>query len=328
MVEPFFKLLEYSVILSMEKNYPFVFIFSLFSITTLLGPDVLSAQEIKIFTLNDFDLHGNVKTCLVVTDYGKEEYDFAPNGLLTKSVTRYNDSDSDISSYKYKNDNLTEYRVENYRNAALDKSTSLVHIYTMDTTAGKKISETVFSYNKEFLGRYEYEFDSINRLVKIKQVDNEGIDESEIEYTTFKGETTKTYSLNGVIQKSIRISLKKGKNNTENRVELTKEFLGGNAVTASEKVYDPDNKLLSEEKFNFDPAANKFVSQETLVYTYDNTGMLIELRTKTPTTESVKKYIYQFDNNGNWIKKIVTPDNSYITRRVQYYQVEASDGKK
>ncbi|MCG2461953.1 hypothetical protein K8352_14430 [Flavobacteriaceae bacterium F89] len=309
----------------MEKNYPLPFLWApmltLLSVSILLGPVVLSAQEIKIFTLKDFDLHGEVKSCLVVTDYGKEEYDFAPNGFLTKSVTRYNDTDYDISSFKYQNGQLLENRVENYRNGTLDKTTSLVHIYTMDTTALKRISETVFSYNKEFLGRYEYEYDSINRLVKIRQVDNEGIDESDIEYTTFKGETTKTYSLNGVIQKSIRISIKKGKNNTENRVELTKKFLGGDAINATEKVYNADNRILSEETFIFDAETKKFVSQQILLYHYDDLGILTELRIKTPNTESVKNYIYQFDDGatGNWIKKIVTPDNSYITRKIQYY---------
>src|SRR5690606_25539562 len=105
-----------------EKNYPIIFLFTFLSISTLLGPDVLSAQEIKIFTRGDFDLKGEVKSCLVITNYGKEEYDFSPDGLLTKSVTRYNDTDSDISSYKYKNDHLTENRVENYRNGTLDKT--------------------------------------------------------------------------------------------------------------------------------------------------------------------------------------------------------------
>ena len=116
----------------------------------------------------------------------------------------------------------------------------------------------------------------------------------------------------------------------ENRVELTKEFLGGDAINASEKIYDVDNRLLSEEKFNFDPVTNKFVTQEMLVYNYDDAGMLVELRTKKPMIESIKKYIYQFDAgaNGNWIKKIVTPDNSYITRKIQYYAPVVIDGKK
>ena len=314
----------------MEKKYPLTFILIFLSIGTFLGPDVLSAQEIKIFTRGDFDLKGDVKSCLVITNYGKEEYDFSHDGLLTKSVTRYNDTDSDISSYKYKNDHLIENRVENYRGGTLDKTTSLVHTYTIDTTAPEKISEIVFSYNKEFLGRYEYEYDSINRLVKIKQVDNEGIDETEIEYNTYKDETTKSYFLNDVIQKSIRISHKKGKNNIKNQVELTKGFLGGEAINATEKVFDADNRILSEEKFDFDPETKKFVSQEQLVYSYDETGMLIELKTKTPKSESVKKYIYQFDDgvNGNWIKKIVTPDNHYTTRRIQYYLPETIEGKK
>lgn len=329
MVEPFFMLWEYSVILGMEKNCPYTFLFTFLSIGTLFGPVFLSAQEIKIFTRTDFDLKGEVKSCLVITDYGREEYDFAPNGLLVKSVTRYNDTDSDISSYKYNNDHLTENRVENYRNGKLDKTTSLIHIYTIDSTATKKISETIFSYNKEFMGRYEYQYDSINRLIKIKQVDNEGIDETRIEYSIDKGETTQTYFLNDMVQKSIRISFKKDKNNTENRTELTKEYLNGEATIAIEKVFGPGNKILSREKFNFDAEAKKFVSQELWVYNYDDAGMITQLKTKTPKTESIKKYIYQFDDgdNGNWIKKIITPENSYITRRIQYYTAENIDGK-
>jgi len=313
----------------MEKNYPFTFLFTFLSISTLFGPVFLSAQEIKIFTRSDFDLKGEVKSCLVITDYGREEYDFAANGKLTKSVTRYNDTDSDMSSYKYSNDHLTENRVENYRNGQLDKATSLIHLYTIDSTATKKISETIFSYNKEFMGRYEYEYDSINRLVKIKQVDNEGIDKTRIEYSIDKDETTKTYFLNDVIRKSIRISYKKEKNNTENRVELTKEFLNGEATTAIEKIFGPDNKILSQEKFHFDAETKKFVSQEQWVYHYDDAGMITQLKTKTPQTESVKKYIYQFDGgeNGNWIKKIITPENSYITRKIQYYPPMVIDGK-
>lgn len=329
LVEPFFMLWEYNVILGMEKNYPHTSLFIFLGICILFGPVFLSAQEIKIFTRADFDLKGEVKSCLVITDYGREEYDFAPDGKLTKSVTRYNDTDSDMSSYKYSNDHLTENRVENYRNGKLDKTTSLIHIYTIDSTSTKKISETIFSYNKEFMGRYEYEYDSINRLVKIKQVDNEGIDETKIEYTMYKDETTKTYFLNDVIRKSIRISYKKEKNNTENRVELTKEFLNGEAVTAIEKVFGTDNKILSREKFRFDAETKKFVSLEEWAYHYDDTGTLTELKTKTPKTESVNKYIYQFDGseNGNWIKKIVTPENSYITRKIQYYPLKTIDGK-
>ena len=72
----------------------------------------IQSQEIQIFTVEDFDLTGNVKKCLVSTDYGKEEYDFNKNGLLTKSVTRYNDQDYDVVYYKYGKGELLEKRSE------------------------------------------------------------------------------------------------------------------------------------------------------------------------------------------------------------------------
>ena len=43
---------------------------------------------------------------------------------------------------------------------------------------------------------------------------------------------------------------------------------------------------------------------------------------KTVNTESTDKYIFQFDNHTprNWVKKIVTPGNSYTTRTIEYFK--------
>jgi hypothetical protein len=50
--------------------------------------------------------------------------------------------------------------------------------------------------------------------------------------------------------------------------------------------------------------------------------MLTEIKTKKGKTEAIKKFIYQYDNGdkGNWVKQIITPDNSYITRKIAYYE--------
>ena len=48
----------------MLKNYTLLYLF-------VLGGFYTQAQEIKIFKVNDFDLKGNVKSCMVSTKYGK-----------------------------------------------------------------------------------------------------------------------------------------------------------------------------------------------------------------------------------------------------------------
>ena len=186
---------------------------------------ILQGQEIQIFTRADFDLKENVKFCLVSTDYGKEEYDFNKKGLLTKSVTRYNAADYDVVYYKYLSGELAEKRSESYRNNAFDPSTSIAHFYQIDSTENVKIQERIFSYDKEFLDEYVYEYDESGDLTSIRRTNNDGIDITLVEHKKFKGEYTITYLLNGVPLKSVRTSTLKPKNKPEQKIVLTKEYL-------------------------------------------------------------------------------------------------------
>ena len=122
----------------MIKNYPiipYLFRFQWFWLILLLN--IVQAQEPKIFTTADFDLKGKVKRCLVITDYGRETYDFSRDGLLTKVTTVYSESDYDITYYKYSKGLLKEKRLENYREDNLDRQTSLAHLYNIDTLINK-----------------------------------------------------------------------------------------------------------------------------------------------------------------------------------------------
>ena len=44
------------------------------------------SQEPKVFSWADFELNGKVKSSLVITDYGKESFEFNEQGLLTKTL--------------------------------------------------------------------------------------------------------------------------------------------------------------------------------------------------------------------------------------------------
>jgi len=308
----------------MQKNYNTIILEFIMVIGLFLLPSKIFTQEPQIFTLEDFDLRGSVKSCLVITDYGNEEFEFNREGLLTKNVTRYSDTDYNITYYKYSGGQLMEKRDEIYQEGQFDKQTSIAHFYEVDTTASKKVTEKIISYDGEVLDIYEYSYNDDGNLIKIIRSNNEGLDETNIEYTTYKGETTITYLLNGVVLKSIRTSFKKNRKGVKNKIVLTKEFIEGIPNKAQEKIYDSKNNLTSLKEFNYDEVKKSFVANKTMNYAYDNTGLLLKEAEKIEKTVNTKDYIYQFDGteDSNWVKKIITPKNLFTTRSITYYEDE------
>jgi len=312
------------------KNFLVHFPNCIFFILSIAFLNNLSAQEIKVFAVQDFDLTGPVKSCLVATDYGKEEYDFNEEGYLTKAVTRYNDTDYDITIYKLNVSELLEKRVENYRDGVFVKNTSIAHFYELDTTEGKKITEKIISYNKEFLDQYEYSYGEDGKLSTIKRTNDSGIDETTVKYELYKGEYTETYYLNDIIYKSIRTSKVKDNDKAVQKIILTKEFLEGKPQKALEQTYNSNNKLISEKKFVYNEDQKTFIPTESIYYSYNEKGMLTSLKRAKGKSMNVQEYIYQYDSHesGNWIKQIITPDNTYKTRKIKYYAKESSEDEK
>jgi YD repeat-containing protein len=288
----------------------------------VLNLTALRSQELKIFTLNDFDLKGKVKTCLVSTDYGKELFEFNKNGVLKKTVTQYNDNDQDITYYTYKDGELLEKRMESYKNNVLDESTSMANFYEVDTIPNRKVTEKIISYDKQFLEQEQYYYDEAGRLVRIISSNVEGVDETTLEYTQVKNELTVSTFTNGILQKAVRNSIKKTPNGDQ-EVILTKEYIDGEPNTASEEVFNSAGKLVTSEEFLYDFTEKEFVSQKKRYYQYTD-GVLSKVIKKTINTESAEKYIFQFDNHkpSNWVKQIVTPGNTYTTRTITYYPEE------
>jgi hypothetical protein len=282
------------------------------------------AQEPQIFGRQDFDLKGPVKSCLVVTSYGQEEFEFDQSGLLTKSITRFAEGDYSLTYYKYRDSLLLEQRNENYARGQLDEGTSIAHFYELDTLNNKRIAERIFSYQKEFLDHYEYIYDEEDRLVRIVRSNEEGVDETEITYTAEKGENTTTYTINGVIQKSIRESVKKKGSPEERSVVLTKEFLGGQPNRAIEEERDAKGYLRTKMEYFFVADKNEFALRQRTEFEYDPDGNLIGETILLGRAKSGKTYIYQFDGSEykNWIKQIITPNNTYKTRKISYFEAE------
>ncbi|MFT0715166.1 hypothetical protein [Flagellimonas lutimaris] len=302
----------------MKKHYTTLLLFSFFQI---LG---IWSQEVQIFTVEDFDLKGRVESCLVSTDYGKELFEFNKEGVLTKTVTQYNDNDQDITYYKYNNGELVEKRMESYKNNVLDESTSMANFYEVDTIPNRKVIEKIISYDKQFLEQEQYHYDDKGKLVRIISSNGDGVDETTFEYSEIKNEHTVSTFTNGILQKSVRTSTKKGPNGTQ-EVILTKEYIDGEPNTATEEVFNSQGNLVTSEDFLYDMVEREFVSQKKRFYNYTAEGILSKVIKKTINTESADKYIFQFDSHepSNWVKQIVAPGNTYITRTIKYYEEEA-----
>lgn len=295
----------------------------LFFILSIGMPFVLISQEIKTFKISDFNLNGNVKSCLVITDYGKEEYYFDTAGRLTKSITRFNDFDYETTYYKYQNNELVEKRVENYRDNTFDKSISLANFYEIDTSANRKVTEKIVSYtNKQLLEQNVYRYNAKGELMKMTRTDTDGTDEHTISHDTIDGKNTMTRSLNGKPLEVVRTWDDKSENGALLTLKTVEKYFGGVLNTKSQEVYNADEKLISKSDSVFDSSTEKWIPQENTSYTYGENGILAKTETNRSNLIITKEYIYQFDGteNNNWVKEIITPDNTYKTRKIKYYE--------
>lgn len=292
---------------------------SLFTLTMLFPIMGLHAQEIQIFRVGDFDLKGAVKRCLVTTPYGKETFEFTPEGLLTKTITQYNEQDQDISYYRFDQGELVEKRMESYKNDLLDEATSMANFYTIDSLPQRTVVEDIISYDKQFLEKQVYRYDPQGRLVRIITSNIDGVDETVFEYEQNRDGRTVSTLTNGILERTVRTRGNPGEPGSRSS-RLTKEYMDGQPNTALEEMFDEQGRPISREDFIYHVDDKEFVSQEKRYYHYKD-GVLDRVVTKTLTTEAVEHYIFQFDNHGpaNWVRQIITPDNSYISRVITYY---------
>ncbi len=286
-------------------------------------PSLLVSQEIKIFEISDFDLNGNVKSCLVITDYGKEEYYFDETGRLAKSITRFGDYDYETTYYKYQNDELTEKRVENYRDNVFDKATSIANFYEIDTSANRKVTEKIVSYTKRLMEQNVYHYDREGKLIKIMRTDTDGTDETIVTYDTIDVKRMVVQTMNGKPLQSVQTWEEKSKDGSLLQLKMTEKYFDGVLNTKSQEIYNANKKRVSKTDSLFDNSTEKWIPQEHVTYDYDENGILTKTETNRRNVVSTKEYIYQFDGTeqNNWVKEIITPINTYKTRRIKYYEV-------
>ena len=297
----------------------------LLQLVFLLVP-LLSGAQPEVFTRSDFELRGPVRTSTVITDYGEERFEFDPGGKLLKTLTRYSDADYDITYYRYSEGVLTERRDEVYRDGSFDKSSSFARFYQRDSLSAT-LTETITSYDEQMKEQVTFTYDSIGRVEHMVRIGPEGIDETRVAFSEEQGEETAEYFLNGQLSKSVRRSESDGAEGSTVTI-LVKEYIQGLPQKALEQTRNSKDHLLLETQFVYDSVKSGFRKEQTRVFTYGEDGLLetetisyLNSKGRVSRIEE-KKYLYQKDGKtpGNWIRKVITPENTIIARRIAYFE--------
>ncbi|MDG1760124.1 MAG: hypothetical protein P8H54_05575 [Flavobacteriaceae bacterium] len=295
-------------------------LFTGFLFTHLMG----WSQEIITYDRSDFDLKGPVKSCFVFTKYGQEQYQFNKTGQLVEVATVFWKNDSETTYYKYEKAKLVERRVENYVNGVLDKTTSMANFYSYDSIPQLKIKEKIIGYDRTFVAQFNYRYDSIGQLTRVVRTNTQGrfITQISHQWDSLRTKKSTAYWLDSVPLKQIdSIFLKAG--GTLSQLK-TKEFDNGIPNALELRVFNKKGlEIELHSTIYIEKDALLVPKKASSVRTkYDSNNHPIEQIFERGVVRQTKKNLYQLDGSPfkNWIKKITTPDNTYTTRKIVYFE--------
>jgi len=295
-------------------------LFTGFLFTHLMG----WSQEIITYDRSDFDLKGPVKSCFVFTKYGQEQYQFNKTGQLVEAATVFGENDSETTYYKYEKAKLVERRVENYVNGVLDKTTSMANFYSYDSIPQLKIKEKIIGYDRTFVAQFNYRYDSIGQLTRVVRTNTQGrfITLISHQWDSLRTKKSTAYWLDSLPLKQIdSIFLKAG--GTLSQLK-TKEFDNGIPNALELRVFNKKGlEIELHSTIYIEKDALLVPKKASSVRTkYDSNNHPIEQIFERGVVRQTKKNLYQLDGSPfkNWIKKITTPDNTYTTRKIVYFE--------
>ena len=282
------------------------------------------SQEIITYDRSDFDLKGPVKSCFVFTKYGQEQYQFNKTGQLVEAATVFGENDSETTYYKYEKAKLVERRVENYVNGVLDKTTSMANFYSYDSIPQLKIKEKIIGYDRTFVAQFNYRYDSIGQLTRVVRTNTQGrfITLISHQWDSLRTKKSTAYWLDSVPLKQIdsiflkaagtlsQLKTKEFDNGIPNALELRVFNKKGLEIELHSTIYIEKDALLVPKKAS------------SVRTKYDSNNHPIEQIFERGVVRQTKKNLYQLDGSPfkNWIKKITTPDNTYTTRNIVYFE--------
>ena len=282
------------------------------------------SQEIITYDRSDFDLKGPVKSCFVFTKYGQEQYLFNRSGQLVQAATVFGENDSETTYYKYEKEKLVERRVENYVNGALDKTTSMANFYSYDSLPQLKIKEKIISYNRAFVAQFNYRYNSIGQLTRVVRTNTQGrfITLISHEWDSLRTQKSTAYWQDSVPLKQVDSIFFKA-SGTLTQLNI-KEFNNGIPSSMEQRMFNKKGLEMELHNYIYIEKDSLYVPKKasSVRTKYNSNNHPIEQIFERGVVRQTKKNLHQLDGSPfkNWIKKITTPDNTYTTRKIVYFE--------
>lgn len=293
----------------------------------MLGVLHLVAQDIQTFSRKDYELRGEVKVCEVRTDYGREIFTFDREGRLVRSETVFGEEDKNVTTYQFSDGELVEKRIEHIVSGRLDKPQSFIYAYrTVYEEDGSKVVEDIQSYDSNLRERQVFEYDSLGKLTRIARSHQQGLDEILIERSRSGDTALVEFRLNKVTQRMEK-SFEEYRDGKKLMHKLEVEYFQGSPFQAREEVFNEKGKRIETSHAYYNPETARFEEEEHHKFAYDKQGTLSGETIKKGASISEKGYVFQYDDHSppNWIRKIQTPENTYVSRVITYYPEQAAE---
>lgn len=271
----------------------------------------------KDITTNDFELKGRVKMIIEsktiaedirkINHYGQCEtrYQFNEKSFLSEEITYcFNNSDSlierfgNIYNYNYSGDSI--------RITVISVPDTVFRIIRHYDTLMRLNFAIAYRDNKLMAKNYFY-YDSNGDVKAVKSEDffHSGVTNKYYSYTYNANKQFTIIEENVVDYKEKHIF----SYNKDNRVEkIRTEYNEGDLFDERIYKYDEQGNIISEDFFS----VTEYIG-------YNGEG---KLEAYKDTTKSITKYILEYDEKGNWIKKTRISDDTEtftLLRKIEYH---------
>ena len=211
---------------------------------------------------------------------------------------------------------------------------------------GGKITEEIRYIDGSLLSKYIFTYDETGKLIKDESFHDDNTERSRTNYKyDEQGKLIEEIHYARILKEYYRLSFKHKKNflYDENGNLIEETFSNGNSYFDKKITYrydasgnrtdqldlGGDNILRDRSMFKYDRNGNKIEfayldvggTLTTFIYKYDENGNLIEEGIKGSSNK--KSYAYDYDSQGNWIKKVQFSSNidtSIVLRQIEYWK--------
>ncbi|RRJ89229.1 RHS repeat domain-containing protein [Flavobacterium macacae] len=250
------------------------------------------------------------------------EDEFLPNDVVYKTKYTFDKGNNTIISKRDKEGRQIYKTVNTFEKGLLtqkrlfDKSDQLMERFTYKYDKKGNLIEATLQNDYEVLYKDVYEYDTKNNKVSEARLDRSNTPAYKIA-TQFKDSLIteiKSYDSKGNL-----ISLEKRNYDSKGNIE-------------SKSLEDLENKEYSKEAFKYDSAGNlvqwmqsvQDQKPQIINYQYDDQKNLVHLQRidNEGNVQENRKYAYEYDEQGNWIKKSIINNDTQtfvIERKIQYY---------